>query len=63
MRSMLMGVWFAATLPADILAGYLGGFWGTLPKTTFFLLIATVAMVSAVALAIFSRTLRLRPLD
>ena len=63
MRSMLMGVWFAATLPADILAGYLGGFWSTLPKTTFFLLIATVAMVSAVALAIFSRTLRLRPLD
>jgi POT family proton-dependent oligopeptide transporter len=60
-RSMMMGVWFAATLPADILAGYLGGFWSTLPKTTFFLLIAAVATVSAIALAILSRTLRLRP--
>jgi POT family proton-dependent oligopeptide transporter len=61
MHSMLMGVWFAATLPADILAGYLGGFWSSLPKTTFFLLIAAVAAVAAVALAVLSRVLRLRP--
>ena len=44
---MMMGVWFAATLPADILAGYLGGFWSSLPKTAFFLLIAAVAAVAA----------------
>ncbi len=61
MRSMLMGVWFAATLPADILAGYLGGFWSSLPKTAFFLLIAAVAAVAAIALALLSRVLRLRP--
>jgi hypothetical protein len=29
MLSMIMGVWFAATLPGDILAGWLGGFWMT----------------------------------
>ena len=60
-RSMMMGVWFAATLPADILAGYLGGFWSSLPKTSFFLLIAAVAAVAAIALAVLSRVLRLRP--
>jgi proton-dependent oligopeptide transporter, POT family len=60
-RSMMMGVWFAATLPADILAGYLGGFWSSLPKTSFFLLIATVAAVAAGALMVLSRVLRLRP--
>ena len=61
MRSMLMGVWFAATLPGDILAGYLGGFWSSLPKSAFFLLIAAVAAVAAMALAVLSRVLRLRP--
>ena len=60
-RSMMMGVWFAATLPGDILAGYLGGFWSSLPKATFFLLIASVVAVAAIALAVLSRILRLRP--
>jgi POT family proton-dependent oligopeptide transporter len=61
MRSMLMGVWFATTLPADILAGYLGGFWSTLPKTEFFLMIAAVAALAAVAFAVLGRVLRLYP--
>jgi POT family proton-dependent oligopeptide transporter len=61
MRSMLMGAWFATTLPADILAGYLGGFWSTLPKTAFFLMIAAVAALAAVAFAVLSRVLRLKP--
>ena len=34
--SMMMGVWFAATLPADILAGFLGGFWSTHGEAEFF---------------------------
>ncbi len=33
--SMMMGVWFAATLPADILAGFLGGFWSTHGEAEF----------------------------
>jgi proton-dependent oligopeptide transporter, POT family len=49
-RSMMMGVWFAATLPGDILAGYLGGFWSSLTKESFFLLIAAVAGLAAAAL-------------
>ena len=49
-RSMMMGVWFAATLPADILAGYLGGFWSSMAKADFFLLIAAIAAVAGAAL-------------
>src|SRR5262245_46166435 len=41
--AVMMGVWFACTLPADILGGYLGGFWSSMAKTNFFLLIAAVA--------------------
>ena len=49
-RSMMMGVWFAATLPGDILAGYLGGFWSSLTKDNFFLLIAAIAGLAGAAL-------------
>jgi proton-dependent oligopeptide transporter, POT family len=48
--SVMMGVWFACTLPADILGGFLGGFWSTMAKTNFFLLIAAVAAVGGAAL-------------
>jgi proton-dependent oligopeptide transporter, POT family len=48
--SMLMGAWFAATLPADILAGFLGGFWGSMAKTDFFLMVALIAAVASLAL-------------
>jgi proton-dependent oligopeptide transporter, POT family len=48
--SMMMGIWFAATLPADILAGFLGGFWSTMTKAHFFLLIGGVAGVASALL-------------
>jgi hypothetical protein len=41
--SMTMGIWFATTLPGDILAGYLGGFWSSMAKPGFFVMIALVA--------------------
>src|SRR5262249_34365174 len=43
LRAMMMGVWFATTLPGDILAGWLGGFWSTMGKTPFYLMIAAGA--------------------
>jgi POT family proton-dependent oligopeptide transporter len=55
MLSMMMGVWFATTLPADIFGGFLGGYWSTLAKANFFLLIASIAAVAAVALFVLSR--------
>ncbi|HKF12198.1 MAG TPA: peptide MFS transporter [Xanthobacteraceae bacterium] len=50
MISIMMGVWFATTLPADVLAGFLGGFWSRLGKTDFFLLIALIAALAGIAL-------------
>jgi POT family proton-dependent oligopeptide transporter len=49
--SMLMGVWFAATLPADIVGGFLGGFWSTMAKPRFFLMIALIAGGASLALS------------
>jgi proton-dependent oligopeptide transporter, POT family len=44
--SMTMGIWFATTLPGDILAGYLGGFWSGMAKSGFFVMIALVAALA-----------------
>ncbi len=57
-RSMMMGVWFAATLPADILGGYLGGFWSSMAKDRFFLLMAAIAAAAGAALWAASHVLR-----
>jgi POT family proton-dependent oligopeptide transporter len=48
--SVMMGVWFATTLPGDILAGFLGGFWSGMSKTSFFLMIALVAALASAGL-------------
>jgi POT family proton-dependent oligopeptide transporter len=45
--SMTMGIWFATTLPGDILAGYLGGFWSSMAKSGFFVMIALVAALAS----------------
>jgi POT family proton-dependent oligopeptide transporter len=50
MTSIVMGVWFATTLPADVLAGYLGGFWSSMAKANFFLMIALIAALGSIAL-------------
>ena len=44
--SMTMGIWFATTLPGDILAGYLGGFWSSMAKANFFVMVALVAALA-----------------
>jgi POT family proton-dependent oligopeptide transporter len=45
----------AAGVAADILAGFLGGFWSRMGKTNFFLMIALIAALASVALAAASR--------
>jgi len=52
--SMLMGFWFAATLPADIVGGFLGGFWSTMAKPRFFLMMALIAAGASLALSALS---------
>jgi proton-dependent oligopeptide transporter, POT family len=48
--SLMMGIWFAATLPGDILAGFLGGFWSSMSKPGFFVLIALIAVLAGAGL-------------
>ncbi len=56
MASMMMGIWFAATLPGDILAGFLGGYWSTMAKTNFFLMITAIALLTGVAMLALRRS-------
>jgi len=67
LRARMMGLWFATTLPGDILAGWLGGFWSTTDKSRFFLMIAGVAALAGAALWGASAALRpvlaVRPAD
>ena len=46
--SLMMGLWFAATFPGDVLGGWLGGFWSTMDKRQFFLMIAAIAAAGGV---------------
>jgi POT family proton-dependent oligopeptide transporter len=55
--SMMMGVRFATTLPADILAGFLGSFWSRMAKPDFFLMIAVIPALAGAALWAFQRLL------
>jgi len=57
MLSLMMGVWFAVTLPADILAGFLGGFWSSMPKANFFLLMAFTAAVAGLGIRLLQRSI------
>src|SRR3989440_12810517 len=41
--SLMMGLWFAATFPGDVLGGWLGGVWSTMDKAHFFLMIGAIA--------------------
>jgi POT family proton-dependent oligopeptide transporter len=50
MVSMLMGVWLATSFVGNFLAGYLGGFWSSMEKVDFFLMIAAIAAGAAVVI-------------
>jgi POT family proton-dependent oligopeptide transporter len=43
MRSLMMGVWLAASVPGSWLGGALGSFWSPMSKPGFFLMIAAIA--------------------
>jgi POT family proton-dependent oligopeptide transporter len=58
MVSMLMGVWLATSFVGNFLAGYLGSFWSSMDKASFFLMIAAVAGAAAVIIWVLSWPLR-----
>ncbi|MGH6887909.1 MAG: peptide MFS transporter [Rhizomicrobium sp.] len=56
--SMMMGLWFIAVFVGNIAAGYMGGFWDSMSKPAFFLMIAAVPAVASVIIFLFDRPLR-----
>lgn len=56
--SLMMGLWFAATFPGDILGGWLGGFWSSMEKANFFLMIGTIAGLAGAAVLALNPALR-----
>lgn len=56
--SMMMGLWFIAVFVGNIAGGFMGGFWDSMSKPVFFLMIAAVPAVASVIILLFDRPLR-----
>ena len=56
--AMMMGMWLGTSFIGNFLAGYLGSFWSSMAKPSFFLMIAAVALAAAAAIWAFDRPLR-----
>jgi POT family proton-dependent oligopeptide transporter len=56
--SLMMGLWFAATFPGDVLGGWLGGFWSSMEKAHFFMLIGAIAAIGGAAVFALGPALR-----
>ncbi len=55
--SMMMGVWFLANFIGNYMTGYLGTFYERIPKTQFFGLMTTIAVVAGLVLFVIGRPL------
>jgi proton-dependent oligopeptide transporter, POT family len=58
MLSLMMGLWLAATFPGDVLGGWLGGFWSSMSKPHFFLMLAAITAVAGAAIFAISPILK-----
>jgi POT family proton-dependent oligopeptide transporter len=56
--SMMMGVWLSTSFLGGFLAGYLGTFWSSMTRPGFFLMLAAISAVAALAIALLIRPLR-----
>lgn len=56
--SLMMGLWFASTLPGGLLGSYLGSMWDTLSKPNFFFVVALAPAIAGVALFALRSVLR-----
>jgi POT family proton-dependent oligopeptide transporter len=56
--SMMMGVWLATSFVGGFLAGYLGTFWSSMTKPSFFLMLAIISGLAGLAIALLIRPLR-----
>lgn len=56
--SMMMGMWFLSSFIGNYLSGYLGTFYETMSKTSFFGLMAVLAVIAGLAMLAFNRPLK-----
>ena len=56
--SMMMGLWLATSFTGNFLAGYLGSFWSSMDKVSFFLMIAVIAALAGLVILAFVRPLK-----
>ncbi len=55
---MTMGLWLTTSFVGNLLAGWLGGFWGVMDKASFFLMLAGLAALAGIVIFAFNRPLR-----
>ena len=56
--SAMMGLWFITSFTGNLLEGYIGTFFSTMDKVSFFLLCAALGLLAAVVTWAFDRPLR-----
>src|SRR3954464_12211065 len=56
--SMMMGIWLATSFTGNFLAGYLGSFWSSMAKDSFFTMIAVIAALAGLVILAFVRPLK-----
>jgi POT family proton-dependent oligopeptide transporter len=56
--STMMGVWLGTSFVGNFIGGWLGSFWSTMDKTSFFLMIAAVSGTAGLVILAFNRPLR-----
>jgi proton-dependent oligopeptide transporter, POT family len=58
MISMMMGLWLGTSFIGNFIAGWLGSFWSSMDKMSFFMMIAAVAASAGVVIICFNRPLK-----
>ena len=58
MLSTMMGLWLATSFTGNLIAGWLGSFWSTMDKISFFLMLAGLAAFAGVVIFAFNRPLK-----
>ncbi len=58
MLSTMMGLWLATSSIGNLMAGWLGSFWSTMDKISFFLMLAGLAAFAGVVIFAFNRPLK-----
>jgi POT family proton-dependent oligopeptide transporter len=56
--SMMMGLWLATSFTGNFAAGYLGSFWSSMDKGSFFMMIAAIAALAGLVILAFVRPLK-----